>query len=158
MAEVGEQMMIGDEIYVWTGFPSGWQSNSASFSGPGGGTGTFDRVGDVYVPRAITPPAPTLNAPAVPLASGGGGTFGTVAPGVVTNPIFNGVGTTAVISDDSALAGLKAFASEMYGSSELGVIRNSSEVLENEPSGIRPGTMERIVIPSWARRERGSPI
>lgn len=161
MAEVGEQMMIGDEIYVWTGYPSGWQTTSAPLSGPGGGTGTFQRVGDVYVPVAVTPPSPTVNAPAVTTTSGvtGGGIFGTVAPGVVTNPIANSVGSTAnVVPNDSFLAGLKAFAVETYGSDELGSIRQSSEVLENEPTGIRPGTMERIVLPAWARRQRGSPL
>jgi len=56
------------------------------------------------------------------------------------------------------LAILHSFAESIYGSSDLGVVRYSSEVLENEPTGIRPGTMERIVIPAWARRERGSPL
>jgi len=56
------------------------------------------------------------------------------------------------------LAILHAYANSVYGSSDLGVVRRSSEVLENEPSGIRPGTMPRIVIPMWARNERGSPI
>jgi hypothetical protein len=88
-----------------------------------------------------------------------GTAFPAVVPGVVTNTIFEGVSgaANAVISSDNALAGLRSWAEGVYGSVELGEIRRSSEVLENEPTGIRPGTMERIVLPYWARQQRGSP-
>lgn len=59
---------------------------------------------------------------------------------------------------DEGVATLRAFSAATYGSPDLGVIRRSSEALENEPTGVRPGTMERIVIPAWARNQRGSPI
>lgn len=65
---------------------------------------------------------------------------------------------TVIPNDGSALSNLKALAVSIYGSADMGVIRRNSNVLENEPSGIRPGTMERIVIPAWARNQRGSPI
>lgn len=55
------------------------------------------------------------------------------------------------------LAQLHALAIQVYGSKELGHWRQSSAALENGASGIRPGTMERIVVPAWAARERGFP-
>lgn len=163
LAELGEQMMVGDVVYTWTGYPSGWQANSAPFSGPGGGTGGFIKTGDVYIPVPITPVDTTVGAPYVQQQNSvvsGGGTYGTVAPGVVSNPIFEGpaAGSSTIVTTDNALSALKAFAESVYGSDEMGVIRQSSEVLENEPTGIRPGTMERIVLPAWARRQRGSPL
>lgn len=156
-------MMIGDQIYTWTGFPSGWQQNGAAFSGPGGGTGGFIREGDVYIPVPVTPVDVTVpqGQASARVASGALGTaIPAVVPGVVTNPIFEGVApqSNTVITSDNALAALKAWSETVYGSDELGVIRQSSEVLENEPTGIRPGTMERIVLPAWARRQRGSPL
>jgi len=97
----------------------------------------------------------------IPLTSSG---IGNTAPGSMVNPlttssILGGAWTGFNPGDlGSGLAILRSYSQQVYGSVDLGVIRRSSEVLENEPSGIRPGTLERIVIPTWARRERGSPI
>lgn len=93
-------------------------------------------------------------------AGGSGGKLEQSVPGVVKNFLFEGepTGGEIPILGGDGLSALKQFAVTIWGSEELGVIRRSSEVLENEPSGIRPGTMERIVIPSWARNQRGSPI
>lgn len=120
---------------------------------------TVGEIMDSVVAPAITPPDTTVNSVVNNQTSGvvGGGTFGTVAPGVVSNPIFEGAGVNSIISADNALEALRSFAETAYGSVNLGYVRRSSEVLVNEPSGIRPGTMERIVLPEWARRERGSP-
>lgn len=150
--------MIGDEIYVWSGYPNGWQSTSAPQS-----LGGFVREGNVYIP--VPPPTVDTSVPqsqaSARVTSGAMGTaIPSAVPGVVSNTIFEGVGpsSTSVITSDNALSALKAWAEGVYGSDELGVIRQSSEVLENEPTGIRPGTMERIVLPAWARRQRGSPL
>lgn len=87
------------------------------------------------------------------------GTIQTASPGVMINSISGGVWSGFDPNNmESSLAALHAFALSTYGSLELGSVRYSSEVLENEPTGVRPGTMERIVIPAWARRERGSPL
>lgn len=102
----------------------------------------------------------------VPTSSGflGAGLFASASPGLMVNAIES----TSLLGgawsgfDAGNIAGglaiLHAYAIDAYGSVNLGVLRRSSEVLENEPTGIRPGTMERIVIPVWARNERGSPI
>lgn len=46
----------------------------------------------------------------------------------------------------SPLANMKDTAIRIYGTAELGVIRTSSAALENERSGIRFGTLPRIVM------------
>jgi len=83
-----------------------------------------------------------------------------IMPNVVVSSSFLGGAWSGFDVSDIAggLATLRSFALEQYGSDDLGAVRYSSEVLENEPTGIRPGIMERIVIPAWARRERGSPL
>lgn len=87
------------------------------------------------------------------------GTMQNASPGVMTNAVLAGQWSGFDPNDIAGgLAIIKAFSLDVYGSTELGVVRYSSEVLENEPTGVRPGTMERIVIPAWARRERGSPL
>lgn len=57
----------------------------------------------------------------------------------------------------AGVAQLRSIAQQIYGSAELGTTRQSSVALENGASGIRPGSMERIVVPAWAARERGFP-
>lgn len=88
--------------------------------------------------------------------------FGTIqnpVPGVMLNTISAGPWSGFDPGDlASGLAVLHSLAFSVYGSENLGTVRYSSDVLENEPTGVRPGTMERIVIPAWARRERGSPL
>lgn len=90
--------------------------------------------------------------------------FTPVIGGSVINPIASSIfggdsgGGFNPANIDDGLDILHAFSDSAYGSRDLGVIRRSSEALENEPSGIRPGTMERIVIPAWARNQRGTPI
>lgn len=87
------------------------------------------------------------------------GTMQTAVPGVMTNVLSAGIWSGFDVNDIAGgLAVIKAYSLDVYGSVDLGTVRYSSEVLENEPSGVRPGTMERIVIPAWARRERGSPL
>lgn len=89
---------------------------------------------------------------------------GNATPFTMVNPIvqssFLGGAWSGFNPSDmpGSLSILHAYMLDVYGSTELGVIRFSSEVLENEPTGIRPGTMERIVIPAWARLQRGSPL
>lgn len=81
------------------------------------------------------------------------------SPGVMVNAVLAGVWSGFNPNDIAGgLAIIRAYSLEVYGSVDLGTVRYSSEVLENEPTGVRPGTMERIVIPAWARRERGSPL
>lgn len=87
------------------------------------------------------------------------GTMQNASPGVMTNAVLAGTWSGFDPNDIAGgLAVIRAYSLEVYGSTELGTVRYSSEVLENEPTGVRPGTMERIVIPAWARRERGSPL
>lgn len=87
------------------------------------------------------------------------GTMQNASPGVMTNAVLAGAWAGFDPNDIAGgLAVIRAYSLEVYGSTELGTVRYSSEVLENEPTGVRPGTMERIVIPAWARRERGSPL
>jgi len=118
-------------------------------------------AGENYVvePAAQTP-TPWVS-PAITSLTGG---VGSAQPGVMVNQIVSqsvlaGAWTGFNPGDlAGGLAILRSYSASTYGSADLGVVRRSSEVLENEPSGIRPGTLERIVIPVWARRERGSPI
>lgn len=81
---------------------------------------------------------------------------------------FGGIGNTALamtglqsgLSEQivsNALSQIRSIAQSIYGSTNLGIIRQSSAALENGASGIRPGTLERIVVPSWVARERGFP-
>jgi len=118
-------------------------------------------VADNYVVQ------PGLNLPYTGMGSSGFGypIVGGVpvaTAGVMLNPSASVLAGAWTGFDPGDVAGglaiLHSFAESIYGSSDLGVVRYSSEVLENEPTGIRPGTMERIVIPAWARRERGSPL
>jgi len=118
------------------------------------------------VEPAASVPSTTVGLASKPVASYGtgvgGGLFGSLAPGSMINvigDILGGVWSGFDPGDPGGgLAILHSYAESVYGSVDLGVLRRSSEVLENEPSGIRPGTMERIVIPAWARNQRGSPI
>lgn len=116
---------------------------------------------DEYIEAASEPPTPWVS-PAITSLSIGNTVLGTLMspqPGVMLNTINAGVWSGFDPNDMAgSLAALHAFAISMYGSTELGTVRYSSEALENEPTGVRPGTMERIVIPAWARRERGSPL
>jgi len=113
-----------------------------------------------YIEMADEPPTPWVS-PAITGIGNTilGGTFQSPMPGVMTNVLMSGVWAGFDPNDMAgSLAVAKAYSIEAYGSADLGVIRYSSQVLENEPTGVRPGTMERIVIPAWARRERGSPL
>lgn len=113
-------------------------------------------------------PTPIPNVPSEHIATADKGSsltntiFGTVqnpSPGIMTNAVL--AGTWAGFDPNDIAGGLaiiRAYSLEVYGSVDLGTVRYSSEVLENEPTGVRPGSMERIVIPAWARRERGSPM
>lgn len=115
---------------------------------------------DVVIEQAPPSVYTSVGTPAIGNTAG----IPTSQPGIVTNPlvassILGGAWSGFNPSDlAGGLAVLHAYSLQVYGSVELGVIRRSSEVLENEPSGIRPGTLERIVIPTWARRERGNPF
>lgn len=115
-----------------------------------------------YVNPAPQPPAPGYIATADKGAAIGNTLFGTMqsaSPGIMTNVVLAGQWSGFDPNDIAGgLAIIKAYSLDVYGSTELGTVRYSSEVLENEPTGVRPGTMERIVIPAWARRERGSPL
>jgi len=108
-------------------------------------------------------PAPTSISPALGNVLVGIGNV-EPGPGVMTNVVVSSSVLSGAWSgfDPNDIAGglaiIHAYSMEAYGSVDLGTIRYSSEVLENEPTGIRPGVMERIVIPAWARRERGSPL
>lgn len=112
-----------------------------------------------YIAEPSTPYVPGIPPPVSGLSNTVFGIIQTPQPGVMQNVVLAGAWSGFDIGDIAGgLATLKAFAFGAYGSTELGTIRYSSEVLENEPTGVRPGTMERIVIPSWARRARGSPL
>lgn len=50
---------------------------------------------------------------------------------------------------------LKSMARDVYGTDNLGVVRNSSPTLENERSAIRWGTMPRVVLPMRLQDEDG---
>lgn len=120
---------------------------------------------DAVVQPGLVLPGGSMGTTVVPTSSGffGPGVFGSPAPGVM----FNAIAATSILGGawtgfnpndlNGGLATLHAYSLSAYGSENLGVIRRSSEVLENEPTGIRPGTMERIVLPMWARNFRGSP-
>lgn len=60
----------------------------------------------------------------------------------------------------SALAQLNDWRFNTYGlpANKLAEVRTSSNALVGEPTGVRPGTLPRIVMPEWARRQRGSPL
>lgn len=115
-----------------------------------------------YVQPAPIPPAPGYIATSDKGSAIGNTLFGTIqnaTPGVMVNAVLAGAWSGFDPNDIAGgLAVIRAYSLEVYGSTELGSVRYSSEVLENEPTGVRPGTMERIVIPAWARRERGSPL
>lgn len=115
-----------------------------------------------YVAQPSVPYVPEYVATADKGSSLANTIFGTIqnpSPGVMQNVLSAGVWSGFDPNDIAGgLAVIKAYSLDVYGSVDLGTVRYSSEVLENEPSGVRPGTMERIVIPAWARRERGSPL
>lgn len=119
---------------------------------------------DAIVQPGLILPGGAIGTSVVPTSSGffGPGVMAP-APGVMNNVIAAQsvlAGAWTGFDPGNLIAGLAvlhAYSVSAYGSESLGVIRRSSEVLENEPTGIRPGTLERIVIPTWARRERGSP-
>lgn len=121
---------------------------------------------DAVVQPGLVLPGGAMGTTVVPTSSGffGPGGMYTAAPGVMNNAVSAGsvlAGAWTGFDPGNLAAGLAvlhAYSVSAYGSEGLGVIRRSSEVLENEPTGIRPGTMERIVIPVWARNFRGSPI
>lgn len=69
--------------------------------------------------------------------------------------------TAAIDSDPGgALGRLLAYRMAVYGlpANKLGDVRNSSAVLVQERTGIRPGVLPRIVLPVWARNDRGGPF
>lgn len=115
-----------------------------------------------YVEPAPLPPAPGYIATADKGSAIGNTIFSTMqnpAPGIMINAVLAGAWSGFDPNDIAGgLAVIRAYSLEVYGSVDLGTVRYSSEVLENEPTGVRPGSMERIVIPAWARRERGSPL
>lgn len=126
---------------------------------------TGPKANDSVVQPGLRLPTGTGNTESIPTSSGffGPGMFASAAPGIMVNAVNTGSVLGGAWSGfnpgdlASGLAILRSYSLQAYGSAELGVIRRSSEVLENEPTGIRPGVMERIVLPTWARRERGSP-
>lgn len=126
---------------------------------------TGPKANDSVIQPGLRLPSGTGNTESIPTSSGffGPGMFASPAPGIMVNAVntasvLGGAWTGFNPADlASGLAILRSYSASAYGSAELGVIRRSSEVLENEPTGIRPGTMERIVIPVWARNFRGSP-
>jgi len=112
-----------------------------------------------YVELASTPPTPWVSPAITAIGNTVLGNQLTPSPGTMLNVVL--AGTWSGFDPNNIAGGLaiiKAYSLEVYGSTELGTVRYSSEVLENEPTGVRPGSMERIVIPAWARRERGSPL
>lgn len=123
------------------------------------------RSNDSVVQPGLRLPVGTGGTESIPTSSGflGRGMFASAAPGIMVNVVSTGSvlgGAWAGFNPQdlaSGLAILRSYSAAAYGSAELGVIRRSSEVLENEPTGIRPGSMERIVLPWWARNFRGSP-
>lgn len=58
-----------------------------------------------------------------------------------------------------ALGSINAYRMSEYGlpANKLGDVRTSSTALVGERTGIRPGVLPRIVLPIWARQDRGSP-
>lgn len=100
-------------------------------------------IGSVAEAAAQASAASMVAYPAYDFATGATA----VGPGVGFNPQNIAQG----------LAQLHSVAMQIYGSIELGHWRQSSAALENGASGIRPGSMERIVVPAWAARERGFP-
>lgn len=123
------------------------------------------KANDSVVQPGLVLPVGTGSTESIPTSSGflGQGMFASPAPFVMVNTIVTGSvlgGAWSGFNPQDLATGLsilRSYSQSAYGSAELGVIRRSSEVLENEPTGIRPGTMERIVIPVWARNFRGSP-
>lgn len=120
---------------------------------------------NVYVSQNVPSPLPEVQGYVATADKGSSlsntifGTMQNATPGVMQNALSGGVWSGFNLNDIAGgLAVIKAYSLDVYGSTELGTVRYSSEVLENEPTGVRPGSMERIVIPSWARRERGSPL
>jgi len=126
---------------------------------------TGPQSNDSVVQPGLVLPVGTGNTESIPTSSGflGAGLFAAASPYVMVNQVTTGQvlgGAWAGFNPQdlaTGLAILHTYSRSAYGSENLGVIRRSSEVLENEPTGIRPGTMERIVIPVWARNFRGSP-
>lgn len=119
---------------------------------------------DFVVEPATTPPNPYVATADKGTSILGQGFPTSPSPGVMLNVVAQSslLGGAWAGFDPGNIAGglavLHSYAQAVYGSIDLGILRRSSEVLEQEPSGIRPGTMPRIVIPVWARNERGSPI
>lgn len=112
-----------------------------------------------YVHPAQEPPTPWVSPAITNVGNTLFGTMQNASPGVMINAVLAGTWSGFDVNDIAGgLAVIRAYSLEVYGSVDLGTVRYSSEVLENEPTGVRPGTMERIVIPAWARRERGSPL
>lgn len=71
--------------------------------------------------------------------------------------------TTVIIPTDGAggaVGGLNAYRMSEYGlpANKLGDVRSSSTVLVGERTGVRPGVLPRIVLPIWARNDRGGPL
>lgn len=129
---------------------------------PGNYTGPM--ANDSVVQPGLILPGGAMGSTVIPTSSGffGPGVM-LPSPGVMNNAVTTGQVLAGAWSGfdpgnlAAGLATLHAYSISAYGSEGLGVVRRSSEVLENEPTGIRPGTMERIVLPLWARNFRGSP-
>lgn len=69
---------------------------------------------------------------------------GYVAPIVgvpMTSPVF-----TSAVADDGGYGAFEAWIGDQYGTLDIGQVRFSSEALENGQSGVRFGTMDRIVL------------
>lgn len=114
---------------------------------------------DEYIAMADEPPTPWVSPAITNIGNTVLGNMLSPQPGTMQNVVLAGAWSGFNPNDIAGgLAIIRAYSLEVYGSTELGQVRYSSEVLENEPTGVRPGTMERIVLPAWARRERGSPL
>lgn len=122
-------------------------------------TGIVQTGPNQYIESAEMPPTPWVSSAITSLFNSVLGVQTVAEPGIMINPVLAGVWSGFNPNDIAGgMAVIRAYSLEVYGSTELGTVRYSSEVLENEPTGVRPGTLERIVIPAWARRERGSPL
>lgn len=112
-------------------------------------------VQNAYIANNFQLPAASLAAVANnPQGNTVVNSFPTSPVNVITMVIPGGGDTGA------ALAQLQEYRYAVYGlpPNKLGEVRTSSSVLVGERTGVRPGVLPRIVLPEWARRERGSPL
>lgn len=111
-------------------------------------------VQDLYVANNYALPSAFLSEVANMPATGN-------TVGLPAAPI-NNIATTygLIIPGDpngSVLGRVMQFAEQIYGSTDLGIIRHSSGYLESDPtSGIRPGLVDlpRVMLPPWANVTR----